>query len=195
MDRIFFVGIVTFLFMVISACDTENEVIDDNVEELQEETEAIDTDTEIDETDMEDEAVAEMEESEEDVMEEEDDMIEMEEESSIVIDDDAILVGSGTFESNSSYSVGGSFDIFESDGQFIIELDQNFMAVGVPDLVIYLSNDNGSNQNASEISEAILDTGSQTFLIPENLDPNDYEYVLLFCKKYEARVGFGPIER
>ncbi len=105
------------------------------------------------------------------------------------------IIGFGSFQSNSSYTVRGNFQIIEEDGVTTIFLDDDYFTGGVPDLVIYLSNVTNTDNGAAFISEDITPLGEQSFIIPESINPNDYTNVLLFCRRFGARVGFGVINR
>jgi len=106
------------------------------------------------------------------------------------------ISASGTFSSNGFYDdIRGDFSIFQtSDSQYEIELASNFFTnERIPDLVIYLSNESDTNANALLISDEILSSGAQSFAIPSNVNPTDYQFVLLFCREFTERVGFGRI--
>lgn len=106
------------------------------------------------------------------------------------------VVGFGTIQSNSSYDAGGDFQIIEFNGQTTIVLADNFTSGGrVPDLVIYLSNQTNTNTGAQFISEDIEAEGKQTFIVPEGVNVDNYANVLIYCRQFSARVGFGVINR
>lgn len=115
----------------------------------------------------------------------------------VLEENEAIVLGSGSFEPNNDYNypAEGNFTIVTNDEGTVIELDENFLTQSLPDLVIYLSNESDNDDNASVISEVTVSEGAQSFVIPEDLNPDDYTYVLLFCRMYNVRVGFGTIER
>lgn len=106
------------------------------------------------------------------------------------------ILGFGTFESNSFYSPGGTFQIVQANGETRINLADDFTSGGnVPDLVIYLSNQTNTNTGALFISEDIDATGKQSFLVPAGVDVNSYSNVLIYCRRFSQRVGFGVINR
>lgn len=109
--------------------------------------------------------------------------------------DEIEVIGFGSFQSNSSYTVTGNFQIITENGVTSIILDDSYAAGGVPDLVIYLSNQTTTNNGASFISEDITSSGGQSFIIPDSINPDDYQNVLLFCRNFGVRVGFGVINR
>ncbi len=125
------------------------------------------------------------------------------EEIEVVVDDN--IIGSGDFQSNSSYTVSGSFEIVEEPGRVLIELDEDFSARGVPDLVLYLSNSSTSNAGATVIAEVsslrgsdfpkFNTSGAQTLVVPSGVNVENYSTVLLYCRRFGVRVGFGTIVR
>ena len=105
------------------------------------------------------------------------------------------IVGFGALQSNSSYTVEGGFQIIVENGVTTLVLDDEYSAGNVPDLVVYLSNQTDTNNGASFISEDITASGAQSFIIPDSINTNDYSNVLLFCRRFGVRVGFGVINR
>ena len=95
--------------------------------------------------------------------------------------------------SNSDYVVGGNFEIKAENDITKIILSESFTAAGLPDLVIYLSNSTDSQDGALLISEDIGDNGAHEFTIPDNVNVDDYSTVLLFCRDFNEKVGFGVI--
>lgn len=122
-------------------------------------------------------------------------------EETVVVDDPDTpvdtgeIIGFGSFQSNSSYTVVGDFQIIRDNGITTLVLNENYSTGSVPDLVIYLSNQTNTNNGATFISEDITQSGEQSFIIPDTINPDDYINVLLFCRDFGARVGFGVINR
>ncbi len=119
-------------------------------------------------------------------------------------EDTVQIVGSGNLQSNSSYTVDGSFEIFTENGKNFISLSEDFSAQGLPDLVLYLSNSTTSNAGAPIVASpetttdrpvALSGSGAQTFEIPATINPDEFQNVLLFCRRFRVRVGFGVINR
>lgn len=118
------------------------------------------------------------------------------EEEPVVEENPSTILGFGTFESNSFYTPGGTFQIVQENGETRINLADDFTSGGsVPDLVIYLSNQTNTNTGALFISEDIDATGAQSFLVPSGVDVNSYSNVLIYCRRFSQRVGFGVINR
>ena len=105
------------------------------------------------------------------------------------------VIGFGQLMSNSFYDVSGSFQIVRENGVTRINLDNEYATGNVPDLVIYLSNVTNTNNGAAFISEDITSSGEQSFIIPDSINPDDYINVLIYCRRFGARAGFGVINR
>lgn len=111
--------------------------------------------------------------------------------------DDKEVIGFGTLQSNSSYIVEGSFVITTENGVTTLTLESDYSSgdEDLPDLVVYLSNQTNTNNGATFISEDVSYEGEHSFVIPPSINPDDYQNVLLFCRRFGARVGFGIINR
>lgn len=115
------------------------------------------------------------------------------------------ILGSGTFIGDNGYTVNGGFEILtQEDGQKIVKLNAEFSAGGVPDLVIYLSNAKKSNAGAPALAEnantggglpRFNTSGEQSIVIPNNINPDDFQFVLLYCRRFNVNVGYGTINR
>jgi len=125
-----------------------------------------------------------------------------EDDSVVVIEEDPVetteVIGFGMLQSNSSYDVQGNFQIIKENGVTTLILDETYSSSSreaLPDLVIYLSNATNTNNGASFISEDITKDGEQSFIIPDSINPDDYINVLIYCRRFGQRVGFGVINR
>ncbi len=107
------------------------------------------------------------------------------------------IIGSGTLQSNSFYTVSGSFRIVTENNINRIIIGDDYLTGprSIPDVVLYLSNNTNSNTGAQFISEDITRSGGQEFIIPANVNISNYRNVLLFCRRFNQRVGFGVINR
>jgi len=105
------------------------------------------------------------------------------------------VLGFGTLMTNSFYDVEGTFRIEKEDGVTRLILNDNFETDSLPDLVVYLSNSTSTNTGAVVISDEIQRRGGQTFTISDNINVDNYSNVLLFCRRFNQRVGFGVINR
>ena len=98
------------------------------------------------------------------------------------------------------YQVNGAWEIFKRDGQTIIKLSDSFQTNAGPDLKLFLSKTDisdltGKNatQNATFVSKLKSPTGSQEYVLPEEVDINDYTSLLIHCVKFSVLWGGSNI--
>lgn len=112
------------------------------------------------------------------------------------VEADEEILGFGTFMTNSFYQVEGTFRIVKKNNTTEIVINDNFKTgSGIPDLVIYLSNSTDTNTGAQIISEDINLSGAQSFVIPNTIEVGKYKNVLLYCRAFGVKVGFGVINK
>lgn len=99
----------------------------------------------------------------------------------------------GTLASTSSYLLRGDFTLSQNGTDLLLDLESNYAAdTGLPGLYVYLSNNPNSTASAFEIGSVTQFSGAHSYTIPD-IGLFDYEYVLYFCKPFNARVGSGKI--
>ncbi len=125
-------------------------------------------------------------------------------ENGVLIDRRDIVVGASTVISSSTersgeirtttfYTLEGDFVLRQNGANAILDIAENYRASSsLPGLYVYLTNNPNTTANAIEISAVDIFAGAHSFDIP-NVDINDYEYVLYFCKPFNVKVGDGQI--
>lgn len=100
----------------------------------------------------------------------------------------------GTIQTTSSYQLTGSFTLTQTDSDLYLSFDDDYAATSaLPGLVVYLTNNPETIDNALEIAAVSVFSGSHGYQI-SNVDINDYSHVLYFCKPFRVKVGDGEIE-
>ena len=113
-----------------------------------------------------------------------------------------ILLAQAT-ESNNFVSVGrkttnGQIRIINENGQKYIEFDQSFVTDNGPDLKVILHR----NQSVSsrireseyiEIAPLQSFSGSQRYLIPEEVDLSQYSSVAIWCRQFNVTFGYAEL--
>ena len=82
---------------------------------------------------------------------------------------------------------GDAYTIPLEDGSNVLRLE-NFKSTNGPDLYVYLSTD----KNASEfvnLGELKANSGNQNYQIPDNVDLEKYNQVLIWCKAFGVLFG------
>ena len=83
------------------------------------------------------------------------------------------------------YNVSGSYKIIENNGSSLLRIE-NLDITNGPDLHFVLSNSKQSfgNGNFETIAELPANQGSYNIPIPDTIDPEDYQYLLIHCVQY-----------
>lgn len=93
---------------------------------------------------------------------------------------------SGSFQNENGYSVSGSVEMRPGSGNNFELSFSNFNCQPGPALYIYLGN---STTAGIEIEELKQLTGDFIVPLPTNIQLNDYQYVLIWCKSANAAFG------
>ena len=93
---------------------------------------------------------------------------------------------SGNFQDENGYSVSGSVEMRPASGNNFELSFTNFNCQPGPALYIYLGN---STTAGIEIDELKQLTGDFVVPLPANIQLNDYQYVLIWCKSANAAFG------
>ena len=110
----------------------------------------------------------------------------------------------GQFEADSFWTrFEGSWQIDRVNNQHIITFAQDFDAKKAPDLKIFLSKKafgdlNGKNAaDADSMLIAPLTTyqGTVSVVIPDEIDLNDYQSIIVHCEAYEKLWGGSPLRQ
>ncbi|MEL6720831.1 MAG: Ig-like domain-containing protein [Bacteroidota bacterium] len=101
---------------------------------------------------------------------------------------------SGTIKASSFYTLEGSFTMTEEDGTVTIAFADDYVASeALPGLYIYLTNNPNTVGGALEIGAVDVFKGEHNYKI-EELDINEYNHLLYWCKPFGVKVGDGDIE-
>ena len=102
---------------------------------------------------------------------------------------------SGTF-TKKRYAVKGGWELFTIDGKQAIRFKDDFKTKSGPDLKVYLSPKNLANVSRKTATQGSLNIGvlksnkgSQTYIIPDDVELSDYESVLVHCEAYSVLWG------
>jgi hypothetical protein len=95
-------------------------------------------------------------------------------------------------QTTSSYELKGDFVLKEEGGVLKLSFASNYQAsTALPGLFIYLTNNPSTSSGAFEIGAVTEFEGAHSYDLPNSIDLMDYEYVLYFCKPFNAKVGDG----
>lgn len=111
----------------------------------------------------------------------------------------AEVVDGGTW-TKKKYSIKGGWEIIKEGGQTIIRFDKSFKTKSGPDLKVFLSKKsiaevNGKNatQDAVLISVLSANKGTQDYVVPADINIEDFTTLLIHCEAYSVLWGGAAI--
>ncbi len=111
----------------------------------------------------------------------------------------AMTVNEGTWV-NKQYKIKGAWEIESRQGQTVIKFKDGFKTKGGPDLKIFLSKQDISDvtgKNATTngifISKLKNKKGDQEYVLPADIDINEYTSVLIHCEAFSVLWGGANI--
>jgi hypothetical protein len=103
------------------------------------------------------------------------------------------LKHSGAFQSNLSYTVAGTANIFLNGSNYILQLNSAFTSSGGPDLKVYLSKEiNPVNFINLGALKSVKD--AQTYTITGTPNFAEYKYVLIYCQQFSRLFGYATLK-
>ncbi|MEP3655107.1 MAG: DM13 domain-containing protein [Litorimonas sp.] len=94
------------------------------------------------------------------------------------------------------YSIHGTAKVEAVDGQKQLVFSEDFKTKNGPDLKVYLSKRPLDSLSARDVDDSAIrlsvlksHKGTQTYVIPENINLDDYESVVIQCEAYSVLWG------
>ena len=116
-------------------------------------------------------------------------------------------IRSGSFISG-EHTTSGKTQVIQENGTYFIELDQNFStSPNGPDLFVILHKSPNILQISKPPDYAIVSgdyvviaplksfNGMQRYMIPNNIQSEQYQSVAVWCRQYNATFGFAPLSK
>ena len=101
--------------------------------------------------------------------------------------------GSGTFTGASGHVTEGMVTITKNaDGTATLTLSSAFFFDGAPDPRVGFGID-GAYVDAADLGELKSNTGEQTYIIPASVDPDDFNEVYIWCRKFSVPLGVARL--
>jgi hypothetical protein len=73
-------------------------------------------------------------------------------------------------------------------------MTESFASEKVPDGHVYLSNHAESlGRDAYHVNRLIRRNGEQEYLLPEDIDPTAFKFLLVWCVRFDVGVAAGPL--
>lgn len=92
-------------------------------------------------------------------------------------------------------SINGAWQIENRNGQTVIKFSDNFQTNRGPDLKLFLSKRDISKVNGSNAADGVFlsklknNQGSQEYVLPKNININDYASLLIHCESFSVLWG------
>ncbi len=104
---------------------------------------------------------------------------------------DAIVTARGSFEGRSDHVTTGHARILRSNGQWLVELEDDFFFDGAPDPKVALGN---QGYDADTILSPLrTDQGRQAYALKAGLDIGDYTQVWIWCERFNVPLGVAEL--
>lgn len=111
----------------------------------------------------------------------------------------AEVVDGGTF-TKKKYAISGGWEIIKEGGQTIIRFDNSFKTKQGPDLKVFLSkksisevNGRNATQDSVMISVLSANSGTQDYVLPADINIEDFSTILIHCEAYSVLWGGAAI--
>ena len=99
----------------------------------------------------------------------------------------------GTFVGASDHiTTGGVSIVKNADGTSTITFDSNFSLDGAPDPQVGFGKD-GTFINEANLGELKQITGTQSYIVPANLDISDFNELYVWCLKFGVPLGVAQL--
>jgi hypothetical protein len=112
---------------------------------------------------------------------------------------DPRMLSSGGFESRNRYTVTGEATIYElEDGSRTLRLEP-FESTNGPDLYVYLTTAGHTDDDAAlaadfvDLGDLRGNIGSQNYQIPDNVDLDAYDTVVIWCERFAVAFGAADL--
>jgi hypothetical protein len=111
----------------------------------------------------------------------------------------AAAVGqSGDFQPG-EHPTQGKVSVFAKNNKSYLQFDQNFKTDSGPDLVVILHRSDAPPIYGVKAKDYVLIAplqkvaGSQTYVLPSNLNLSEYKSVAIWCRKFNATFGYATL--
>jgi hypothetical protein len=104
------------------------------------------------------------------------------------------IIYQGNFRGVAGHDAGGGYEVVLRDGRYLVRMTESFASEKVPDGHVYLSNHAESlGRDAYHVNRLIRRNGEQEYLLPEDIDPTAFKFLLVWCVRFDVGVAAGPL--
>lgn len=109
-----------------------------------------------------------------------------------MVSDNSSLVYQGVFSgADSFHQVKGKALVLSSEGKRYLRIE-NFESTNGPDLKVYLSKDLDAKDYVN-LGNLKGNIGNQNYEVPESVNLEDYNYVLIWCERFGVLFGHADL--
>ncbi|NEP61710.1 MAG: DM13 domain-containing protein [Symploca sp. SIO2G7] len=110
----------------------------------------------------------------------------------IVANAESEIVYNGTFEGRTDHTVTGGVTVLETDSGTVLVLESDFFLDQAPDPKLGFGKD--GYDPSTLFSPLKSNTGAQMYVVPDNIDPNKYNEVWVWCEKFNVPLGVAKVD-
>jgi hypothetical protein len=98
----------------------------------------------------------------------------------------------GTFKGLNNHTNTGTATLVKVDDGYVIELGADFVFDGAPDPKVAFGKD--GQYDPSTLIEALRsNTGAQSYVVPKNINVEDFNEIYIWCEKFSVGLGVASI--
>lgn len=101
--------------------------------------------------------------------------------------------GTGTFSGLSGHKAGGSVEVVDTGSGWEIRLGPDFSFDGAPDPRVGFGS-GGAFADGTDFEVLLENAGAQVYEVPDGIDPNSFDEVYIWCRKFAVPLGVATIE-
>jgi len=101
--------------------------------------------------------------------------------------------GSGSFTGASNHVTTGGVSVVRTDGGWEVRLAEDFDFDGAPDPRIGFGNGQKFAEG-TDFEPLKANSGAQVYRVPEGIDPEDFDTVVLWCRQFSVPLGYAALD-
>jgi hypothetical protein len=102
------------------------------------------------------------------------------------------ILFNGTFEGRTDHAVTGGVTVLKTDSGTIVVLESDFSLDGAPDPKLGFGKD--GYDPSTQFSPLQSNTGAQVYVISEDINPNQYNEIWVWCEKFNVPLGVATMD-
>ena len=105
----------------------------------------------------------------------------------------ADVIAKGTFAGASGHVTSGGVSVERTDAGTKVVLQQDFSLDSAPDPKVGFGRD-GVYDKEAQLAPLAANKGSQSYPVPDTVDPEKYNEVYIWCEKYSVPLGVAKLQ-